>query len=176
MPLAIESGVGIAGAQAYADLSSLSAWLSDTHGEPAPDQSPGEAAILRAILYMEGLAWKGVRAGGRSQALAWPRSGVTDGDGLAVGAAEIPAQIITAQHVLARAELASPGVLSPTVLPGARVKRQRVDVLETEYAVDPGDSDRALVTGALDLLKGYLRVDDVEVAGGTPLKLGSLLI
>lgn len=175
MALVIENGSGLANAEAYSSVADCSAWASKYYGNALTGSDAGkEAAIRRAVAYMDGLRWKGASTTGRVQALAWPRSGVTDCEGLAIGANVIPAEVIFAQHVLARAEFQSPGVLSPSVTLGAVVKRERVDVIEAEYDTSrlqgTADELRPLVTMAMDKLRcllavapGGLRVPDAVV-------------
>jgi len=162
MALIIEDGTGVAGADAYSDVASCSAYATAYYGA-ALTGSPAdkEAAIRRATAYLNGLAWKGTRTLGRAQSLAWPRTGVVDCEGLSIGDAEIPLDLIYAQHELARAEFQSPGILTPAVSKAnATVVREKVDVLEVEYDTDnlTGSIDevRPIVTAAMDRLKCYL--------------------
>lgn len=155
MALVIENGTGLTNAEAYSSVADCSAWAVKYYGHSLTgSDADKEAAIRRAVAYMDGLKWKGTRTTGRVQALAWPRSGVTDCEGLAIGANVIPAEVIFAQHVLARAEFQSPGVLSPSVTLGAVVKRERVDVIEAEYDTSrmqgTADEMRPLITMAMD--------------------------
>ena len=162
MALVIETGAGIANADCYADVTACSAYAVAYYGASlAGSPADKEAAIRRAAAYMNGLAWKGTRTHGRAQGLAWPRSGVTDCEGLAIGSGEIPTDVINAQHELARAEFSAPGVLSPSMARSkATVVREKVDVLEREYDTDnltgSIDDARVIVTAAMDRLKCYL--------------------
>ena len=163
MALVIENGSGLANAEAYAGVADFSAWDVKYYGSALTgSDADKEAAIRRAVAYLDALKWKGTRATGRAQALAWPRSGVTDCEGLAIGANMIPPEVIFAQHVLARAEFQSPGVLSPSVTLGAVVKREKVDVIEAEYDTSrlqgTADELRPLVTMALDRIACLLSV------------------
>lgn len=155
MALVIETGAGLASAEAYASVADCSAWAVKYYGHALTgSEADKEAAIRRAVAYMDGLKWKGTRTHGRSQALAWPRDGVTDCEGDAIASDVIPPEVIFAQHVLARVEFQSPGALSPSVTLGNIVKRERVDVIEQEYDTSrlQGNSDemRPLITMALD--------------------------
>ncbi len=175
MALVIENGTGLPNAEAYSSVADCSAWASKYYGHAlAGSEADKEAAIRRAVAYMDGLKWKGQRSTGRVQALAWPRSGVADCEGLTIGANSIPSEVIFAQHVLARAEFQSPGILSPSVNLGAVVKRERVDVIESEYDTSRMQGTveelRPLVTMAMDRLRcllavapGGLRVPDAVV-------------
>ena len=163
MALVIETGAGLPNSEAYADASAFSAWETAYYGDAsAGDAASKEAAIRRAVAYLDDLTWKGTRTNGRSQALAWPRSGVTDCEDVAISSNVIPSEVIYAQHVLARAELMSPGVLSPSVSLGAVVKRNKVDVIEQELDTSRlhGNADelRPIVTMAMDRLSCLLAI------------------
>lgn len=155
MALIIENGTGVAGAEAYADVADCSAWAVLFYGHSLTGNTADkEAAIRRAVAYMDGLAWKGTRTFGRGQSLAWPRTGSTDCEGLSIGANTIPPEVIYAQHVFARAEFQSPGILAPSVNLGAVVRREKVDVIEQEFDTSrmqgTVDELRPLLTMALD--------------------------
>ena len=162
MALIIENGTGVAGADAYSDVAACSAYATAYYGASL-NGSPAdkEAAIRRATAYLNGLAWKGTRTLGRSQSLAWPRTGVVDCEGLPIGDMEIPTDLINAQHELARAEFTSPGVLSPSLSKStAIVSSEKVDVIAITYDTDnltgSIDDARVIVTAAMDRLKCYL--------------------
>lgn len=163
MALTVEDGTNVAGADAYSSVADCSAWAIKYYGHAltgSPDDK--EAAIRRAVAYLDGLKWKGTRTHGRGQSLAWPRGGVTDCEGLTIASDEIPDELIFAQHVLARIEFQSPGALSPSLNLGAVVKREKVDVIEVEYdtARMQGNADelRQIVTMAMDKIKCLLAV------------------
>ena len=163
MALIIEDGTGVSGADAYASVTACSAWAVDYFGHSLTGSTADkEAAIRRAVAYMDGLKWKGKRTYGRSQSLAWPREGVTDCEGLDIADDEIPDEVIFAQHVLARAEFQSPGVLSPSGALAQVVKREKVDVIEQEYDTSrlQGSIEelRPIVTMAMDKLRCFLTV------------------
>lgn len=163
MALIIEDGTNVAGADAYASVADCSAWAVNYYGQALTGiPTDKEAAIRRAVAYMNGLKWKGARTFGRDQSLAWPRQDVTDCEGLSIASNAIPAEIIFAQHVLARVEFQSPGALSPSVSLGAVVKREKVDVIEQEFDTSrlQGNIDelRPLVTMALDKIGCLLAV------------------
>jgi len=155
MALIIENGTNVAGAEAYADVTACSAWATAFYGHALTGSTADkEAAIRRAVAYMDSLSWKGTRTHGRGQSLAWPRSGVTDCEGLSIASNAIPPEVIYAQHVFARVEFQSPGILSPSVSLGAVVKREKVDVIEQEFDTSrmqgTVDELRTIVTGAMD--------------------------
>ncbi len=107
------------------------------------------AALVRASSYVDSLAnyqvappfgawssrFSGVKTGGRAQELAWPRTGASDNEGNAIPANEVPREVEQATYEAALRELVAPGSLSPDYVASAVVKREKVDVLETEFAV-----------------------------------------
>lgn len=163
MALVIEDGTNVVGADAYSSVTDCSAWAVNYYGT-AMNGSPAdkEAAIRRAVAYLDGLKWKGVRAHGRDQSLSWPRDGVMDCEGLSIASNAIPPELIFAQHVLARVEFQSPGALSPSLNLGSVIKREKVDVIEVEYdtARMQGNIEemRQVVTMAMDKIKCLLAV------------------
>ena len=111
------------------------------------------AALTRASAYVDSLALRkrsngttytmfgGAKAGGREQSLAWPRIGAVDVDGAAVDPVSVPLEVEYATYEAALRELAQPGYLSPDYVPAQTIKREKVDVLETEYAGAGADVD-----------------------------------
>lgn len=160
MTLVIETGAGIADAEAYADVDACSAWAVKHWGH-ALTGSPAdkEAAIRRAVAYLNGLSWYGHKTHGREQPLAWPRAWMVDAEGYAIPADEIPAEVIEAQHMLARAEFQEPGCLAPVFT--AAKQKTLVEVKGIKWQASGAgasvSSSRAYVSDALDRLKGLIR-------------------
>lgn len=167
MALIIETGAGVTGAQAYADAAAYKAWHLAYYGAAATDTDALiEAAILRSMAFLEGLRWVGARVGGRSQALAWPRTDALDADGEDIAETEVPAEVIHAQHAMTRAELASPGALSPDVTLAGQKVLTKVDVLSWEVQKVPNtvEAARLTVTAAMDKIAALI------VGGGSATK------
>lgn len=111
------------------------------------------AALVRGSQYADTLAlckrkngsvytqFGGVKAGGRDQLLAWPRIGAYDVDSLNLDPDVVPHEIEEATYEAALRELAQPGYLSPDYVPAQVIKREKVDVLETEYMGASGGAD-----------------------------------
>lgn len=159
MALTLEDGTGVVGAEAYADAAAFDAWALAYWGNSlVGTDTDKEAAIRRAVAYLDALAWIGVRTGGRTQALAWPRTDAIDSEGNELATDEIPAEVIEAQHVLARAELAAPGLLSPDVtLSGKKVLTEVKGIRwEVQKAPNTVDAARPVITAAMDLVDGLL--------------------
>lgn len=160
MTLIIETGTGAANAEAYADATAFVAWATAFDGAaPSAATTAIEAAIRRAVAYLDALRWVGQKTFGRVQARAWPRAWGTDRDGWDIPANVVPVEVIEAQHMLAQAELASPGCLAPQV---AASKRQKVltGVGDLTWTAAPGataaEAQRTVVLAAADRLRGLV--------------------
>jgi hypothetical protein len=159
MALVIEDGSNVSGAEAYADAAALDAWALKVWGAALTgDDDAKEAAIRRAVAWLDAQAWVGTRANGRDQSLAWPRKNAIDADLYKIGETEIPNELITGQHILARAELTSPGVLSPDVtLSGNKVLTEVKGIVWTpQSAPNTVEAARPVITMAMDAIKGLL--------------------
>lgn len=131
------------GADAYHLASGNTAW-SGTEADKA-------AALTRASAYVDSLAlgkrtsgttytmFAGTKTGGRDQELAWPRTGAYDADGTDISATSVPYEVVYATYEAALRELTQPGYLSPDYVPAQSIKREKVDVLETEYNAPSAD-------------------------------------
>lgn len=159
MAIIVETGANISGAEAYADAAAFDAWAANFYGAALTGTTAAkESAIRRAVVYLDALSWSGQASFGRDQALAWPRAYVSDRDGFAVAANTIPPEVIEAQHMLARLELATPGALSPNVT--LRDQKVLTEVRGIKWTPLAGGavlaSARPVVTMAMDRLKGLI--------------------
>lgn len=128
MPLTIETGAGIVGADSYATAAELAAYAA-AYGMTVPaDANAQEVLLRRAASAMSAMPWRGMRTDAL-QPLAWPRLSIV-AHGEVVDSATIPTAIKQGQMALA-AEIHADD-LSPATT-GA-VIRKKVDVLEVEYA------------------------------------------
>ncbi|WP_035829792.1 DnaT-like ssDNA-binding protein [Kaistia adipata] len=119
------------------------------------------AALVRASAVLDGrygIRYPGRKAGGRRQALGWPRIEAEDTAGEAIAADEIPTEILNAAFEMALAELTSPGSLSPSVTPGQVKVRARVEgAVDVTYAGGGSvASQRPTLTIVDDILTGLL--------------------
>lgn len=119
------------------------------------------AALTRASQYIDGMGqcdgmslFPGTKTEGRAQYLAWPRTGATDFSGAAILSDEVPIEVQYATYEAALRELVTPGSLSPDYVPGQQVKREKVDVLETEYTTPAEGVNpvRPVVSVIMDML------------------------
>jgi hypothetical protein len=160
MSLILETGAGVLNAEAYADASAYVTWYTNFYGSaPSGTTTLQEAAIRRAVRYMEALPWKGLQSFGRQlQGLAWPRAWVEDKSGWTITANTIPVEVIEAQHMLTTYELASPGGLSPAITIAAQKILTQLDVLSWTPAGGGNtvSANRPVVTLAMDRLYGLI--------------------
>lgn len=160
MALIIETGTGNLNADSYVNRQEFLDYCLAQYALVVADEALTDTSLRRAASYMDSLIWKGAKAKGRNQALAWPRSGVVcDGD--AIPDDEIPREVKGAQYEFARAELAAPGVLSPqgSVLDAIR-NRARSDVIEvgfdTSRVLPDLDNLQVVVTAGLRKVECFL--------------------
>lgn len=173
MTLTVEDGTGKTDANAFVSLDAFKAYC-DTRGTDysAYEDAALEQAIVRATDYLsDGFSWKGYKvkprgATGGEQALAWPRYNATDRNGYGVDSDSIPWEVEQAASVVAIAEMASPGIMSPTYTASERVKREKVGPLETEYHVSDTSpqSARPVQLRVRDLVGGL-----IDTTGGSRL-------
>lgn len=166
MALIPETGACVVNANAFVTRAALLAYVADYYpGLVVPDDNVTDAAILRASAWLSNYPdWDGELTCGRGlQGLAWPRSGVTDCNGDAVPSNVVPIEVQHATYLASLAELANPGILAPTVVPGKQEKRVKVDVIEVEYMTpadqgvttktNPAETLRPMFTAINDLLR-----------------------
>lgn len=153
MTLIVETGAGVAGANTYADVVALTAYMSERGYVVDADDAAKSAAILRAMTYMEARPWKGAKVS-REGSLEWPRVNVVDRNGYAVPADEVPPQVVKALCEAAYREIVTPGVLQPDQGRDNRLKSLKVDIIEMEW--EPGVSAVPVVTIINDILRGLV--------------------
>ena len=145
----------------YGDDAGFAAWLAE-QGYTLPDNAPAPAILrARGSAYVDGYEtyWTGQRAGGVMQELAWPRTGALLNCVLAIPSDAIPIVVTNASYRAAWLEASTPGTLAgPSVTTGARIKTEKVDVIEVDY-FDDGKSAVGGGPGFVDsLIDGWLNV------------------
>jgi len=139
MALVVEDGSIVTGANTYASLATVTAYhVARGNSTWLASDADSEPAILRAMDYIESLTWLGMAYSGPVggvgyQPLQWPRVDVYVG-GFELAHDEIPPKVISALCEAALVELVTPGALSVALERGGAVIREKVDVIETEYA------------------------------------------
>jgi hypothetical protein len=157
MALTVEDGSGVDGANSYLAVADADTYHLDRGNTDwaAATTAAKQTALIRATDYIEqeyGERWKGCQVAS-DQALAWPRYDVPNGaTGYYLPSDELPQALLNATAILALEALAAD--LNPNLDRGGMVKRERVDVLETEYMDSaPPWTSRPAVDG---LLQKYL--------------------
>ena len=172
MALVAETGACVASANAFVTRAEFIAFASDYYPSlTVPDDATTDAAIMRASSWLSSyIDWEGELKCGRGlQGLAWPRTGVVDCEGDAVPDDEVPFEVKQATYLAAKAELQSPGVLTPTVTPGKQRKSVSVDGAVSETYMTPKEQG---VSGPVDPI---IALRPVLVAVGDMLEcLGSM--
>lgn len=154
----------------YGSDQGLTDWLAE-QGYTLPDTAPAPAVLrARGSAYVDGYdsRWTGQRTGGAMQELAWPRTGAVLNCVTAIPDDVIPVAVVNASYRAAWLDASSPGVLAgPTVTPGTRVRRQKVDVIEREF-FDDGKSEvgsgPSFIDSIIDGLLGPFICDEKNAA------------
>ncbi len=130
MALTIEDGTGVPGANSYNSLTEIRSFASARGLDLPAADADLEVLVIQAFDYIESFR---TRFQGMKTTVSlrhqWPRSGVVV-DGYYVPSNAIPAELKDA-HAQATVEAYSTDLMSN---PGAAVKREKIDVLEVEYA------------------------------------------
>ena len=135
MTLTVETGTGSASSDAYISVADADTYhAAKGNATWTGTDADKETAIRRATSVLDGYNWQGLRTNGRSQALAWPRSGVIDKEGYGIDSDEIPSEIVDACAELALRELVTPGTMTPDVIPGEAIKSLSAGSVSIEYA------------------------------------------
>lgn len=137
---------------AYGDDQGFSDYLASM-GYALPVGAPSPAILrARGSAYIDAAyegVWTGQRTGGVMQADGWPRSGARIGCITSIADDVVPLAVVNAAYRAAWLEASSPGTLSPSPVVGARVKRQKVDVIEREF-FDNGKAEFGAAGGFVD--------------------------
>ncbi|NBU29961.1 MAG: hypothetical protein EBS41_00365 [Actinobacteria bacterium] len=134
MAFVVETGAGSATANSFASTAAADAYVAErgVAGWAALLTADKQTALVKATDYLEATyrtSWQGYRVSG-TQALSWPRSDVTV-DEFAVAANIVPVAVINACIEMALRTVAGTTLIEDQ---GQLVIRERVDVIETEYA------------------------------------------
>ncbi len=137
--------------EVYADLAQANTYfLSAVHGAAwaAVDGNTRQRALVTATSMLERSGWRGaptepidkaLSPAPSTQPLQWPRTGLTDRNGVAVDSASIPADVVNGNMELALA-LINDATAQTTTSTGSNVKsvatKDKVDVVETSVATE----------------------------------------
>lgn len=159
MALVIEDGSNVSGAESYVSAAEYAAFHLAYYGTAeTATEAVQEAALRRAAAYLDGLSWGGLKAHGRLQAMAWPRSWVADAEGFAIDAASVPKEVKDAQMIFARLEIAEPGALAPNYTASKQKTLVEVKGIRWQAPAIAATSaaSRTLVLDALSRLRGFI--------------------
>jgi hypothetical protein len=133
--LTVETGAGIEDAESYCDIDFVDQYCrkrGHTSWSESSNNTLKEAAIIRAMDYIETLTYNGEKADS-TNILKFPRSGIYL-ENILVESDEIPLQLKYALCEGSVVELDNKsGLFSTTQGSSGNIKRKRTDVLETEY-------------------------------------------
>lgn len=163
MALIIETGAGVVNADSYASLAELATYATSRGITlTAATDTAKEVLLRKAADYLDTLEpkFRGSRVE-VDQALAWPRSDV-----YLYGSTELfPATSIPPQLIKAQCQLACDADTT-NLLPngaGREVIRQKVDVIETEYAKQGTSSVKPELNKAMAILEPLLNSNGFAV-------------
>lgn len=125
MTIIVEDGTIVANSNSYASEAQLTSFALARGITLVLTE---EQLLIQAMDYTESQKFQGGKAT-QDQSLQWPRTGVSI-DGFAIGTREIPKELITAQLTTA---IAIDQGNSPEAVLTAGIKKEKVDVIETEY-------------------------------------------
>lgn len=104
--MALDATPGGASANSYATTDDLDAYAETRPGTPSwfatADDTAKEAALVMATRKLDGaLVWTGAATTPETQALCWPRTGMSNRHGAAIGSSVLPQQLKDATCELA---------------------------------------------------------------------------
>ena len=139
MALVLEDGSGVTGANTYVSVSyvdsycELMNYTSWTGAADTPTETQNkESAIYRSMQFFETLTYMGTKTA-YTNPLSFPRDGIYMETGDLFPNDEIPEDLKRAVSEGAYLEYSNSGSLFTTGGDVRRVKRKKIDVLETEY-------------------------------------------
>lgn len=141
MALVVEDGTGLVNASSYISISFADTYHRDRANTTwaAGDFGARESAILKATEYIDSQwVFQGTTTFPQTpQALQFPRTGMVNEEGCLVDAESLPLGLQRATAEMALSILTNSGDVSPaTVTGGAKKRRERVGVLESELEFD----------------------------------------
>lgn len=157
MALLVEDGTGVAGANSYVDIDEAREYAADRGLTLPVADADLEKLLIKAADFIETEPrgkYQGTRTFAAVDTMKWPRTGVCIAD-YELEPNEIPLQLKHAQCQLAF-ELQT--VDPSETLSGQLVKREKVDVIETEYAIDYKAGQKAPIVTKVNSLLDQLVV------------------
>jgi hypothetical protein len=155
LELIVEDGSLVDGANSYSSMDEIITYCA-LRGVTITNDDAGVIKAIKAMDYLETKDYLGKQVE-LTQSLSWPRKCVTYQDGTPFPDDEIPVNLKNAQCQLV-IEQANGIDISPSVAGGPFVTREKVDVIEVDYAYKLGTEgpELPLVDAFLQgLLKHY---------------------
>lgn len=133
MALVIEDGTGMADSNSYVSLAAARSYASQRGVTLPADDAELEALMIQAMDYLEAqrARYQGTKTHPGVQALQWPRVGV-----ILDCTYELPDNVIPVELKAAQNQLTMEAFGGFALMPssdGRVVKREKVDVIETEF-------------------------------------------
>lgn len=135
MALVKETGSIVPDANTYVDREGVIAYAAE-RGIALPNDDTTDALLIKAMDYLTlfDTKWKGALVAPGVQTLAWPRKNAYIDGTTAFPSDEIPYQLLRAQAELAIQVHNGVNLLPTMASDTAFIKREKVDVIETEYS------------------------------------------
>lgn len=158
--LVVEDGTGRSDANAAISLAEFKKYCDDRGKDySAFSDDQLNMAIIRASAFLvNAFIWDGQKINRRDQKMPFPRYAVTDREGWPVLPTEIPQEYKDAACELTFAEATTPGIMTPSVVQGDKVRSEQIGSIRVEYALlfnSPNDA-RPVLTIVQDLLWPFL--------------------
>jgi hypothetical protein len=150
----VEDGTLVAGANSFVTSALVSTYCDNRGYTWTEDDDAAARAVIKAGDYLKNtrrFVFTGALISA-TQTMPWPRTGGNFYRGPSIGDTVIPQCLKDAQCELAYRALVS--ALQPDLARGGRIKRRKVDVLETEFFEDA--PSETLVTAVCGILQPVL--------------------
>lgn len=151
MTIIVEDGSIVANANSYISIIDAQTYLNDR----GKSVTVTEALLLNAMDVLNAQSWRGSIVSD-SQALQWPRSGVTDCEGRTIESDSVPASIGYSQAMLAYNISAGN---DPSAIAEKKVIQETVDVISVSYSDRGGSTDGVSISTipeVYNLIKCYV--------------------
>lgn len=174
MTLVVEDGTGLSNANSFISLAYANTYFADKGISTwTGTDAVKEEALIRATAYLTvAYIWKGTKINGRTQALAFPRSGVYDLEGYEVADNAVPVEIQKSTAELALLELITPSTLNPAVKLSERVSKEQFGQMSTEYVNSniSASADIAVVPYVMNLISGLIVAGSANRLSGSTVR------
>lgn len=171
MALTIEDGTGVANAESYASVAELDVFAVARGVTLSAVEADKEVLLRAAFDHVEALRadFKGTKANTGNTFSQWPREDVQI-DGEDITNTTIPKELKNGQMQLAIDLQDLDGGLAPTGT-GQAIKREKVDVIETEYQDGGSIAPQPVFAKAFQFLNPLLKTGGVLGGLGSTLRI-----